>query len=97
MNTTPRSTALRTKGAVGRQVAFAMLRSSSREYSKQCSLLQFQMTRLCGGYIIAAFTTFSPSRSVIDDWDGLGSHSLIRPGTMYESLQDQHCMSRSLQ
>lgn len=47
-----------------------------------------------GGYTHDAFTTFSSTGAVIENWDGLGSRSAIRPGTMYQTLQEQICAER---
>lgn len=44
-----------------------------------------------GGYAIDANTTFKPDGSVLDNWDGVGSRALIRPGTMYQQLEAQLC------
>jgi hypothetical protein len=47
-----------------------------------------------GGYSMDALTTFSPTGAVIDNWDGIGSRAVIRPGTMYQALQEQICKVR---
>jgi hypothetical protein len=48
-----------------------------------------------GAYSIDAETTFKPDGSVLDSWDGVGSRSLIRPGTMYQQLEAKLCGPRA--